>query len=391
MVLSAEKIITRGVLMKKATILQDTLQAVWPEKEMTEIAQSHDYQDTARKCTVMELLKFWISAATGGWKSFRDSEEKIKTRPDLVNVDYSTLSRKASDVPYPILKDTFHELTKRCNRRTRRSMKKDLPIPPASGCDSTTITVGEGRIPWAKFRGGKAGIKLHVRYDLIREMPERVEETVALVHDSAVADELLWEPSTITVMDRGYCNYERMDWMQETNQYFVIRLKKNALLYDPEVQVIPEECSSVQEDQHARLGSSSKRTQHSFRIVSFQDDHGNMLHVATNLFSLSAETIAELYRARWRVELFFRWIKQHLQVKQLFGTTPNAVYGQLYSALIAYLLLHWLHSEPDVPLHLKKFSTLEFMRKLWLGQLPPEWILALFEFVQERSWEASLY
>jgi IS4 transposase len=98
-----------------------------------------------------------------------------------------------------------------------------------------------------------------------------------------------------------------------------------------------------------------------------------------------------MYRARWRVELFLRWIKQHLQVKQLFGTTQNAVYGQLFSALIAYLLVHWLHSEPNVPLHLRKFSTLEFMRKLWIGQLPPEWTLVLFEFVHERSCETYLY
>jgi hypothetical protein len=375
--------------MKKSTILLDTLQAVWSEKEMKQVVQSHEYQDTARKCTVMELLKFWISAAIGGWESFRDSEEKIKTRSDLVNVDYSTLSRKASHVPYGILKDTFHELVQRCNRRTRRSIG-ELPILSASGCDSTTITVGEGRLSWAKFRGEKAGIKLHVRYDLTREMPERVEESVALVHDSAVADELLWEPSTITVMDRAYCPYERMDWMLETNQYFVIRLKKNTVLLDPEEQETPEN-PQVLVDQLAHLGSFSKATKHPFRIVSFYDDHGNILHVATNLFTLSVDAIAELYRARWRVELFFRWIKQHLQVKQLFGTTQNAVYGQLYSALLAYLILHWLHSEPNVPLHLKKFSTLEFMRKLWLGQLPMEWILTLFKFIRERSWETSLY
>jgi hypothetical protein len=375
--------------MQKATILLDTLQAVWAEEEMQNVVKSYEYQDTARKCTVFELLKFWISAATGGWESFRASEEKMKTRPDLVNVDYSTLARKASEVPFEILKETFHELVQRCNRRTRRSLKT-LPVPFASGCDSTTITVGKGRIPWAKFRGEKAGIKLHVRYDLGREMPERVEESAALMHDSAVADELLCEPLTLTVMDRGYCKYERMDWMQEESQYFVIRLKQNALLYDPEPQSIPEK-SAILADQQAYLGSASKQTQHRFRIVSFSDDHGNVIHVASNLFSLPAETLAELYRARWRVELFFRWIKQHLQVKQLFGTTPNAVYGQLYSALIAYLLIHWLHSESRVPLHLQKLTPLEFMRKLWLGQLPPEWLLALFEFVQERYWEASLY
>lgn len=375
--------------MQKATILLDILQAIWTEKERKEVVQSHGYQDSARKCTVSEMLKFWISAAIGGWKSFRDSEEQMKTRTDLVNVDYSTLSRKGSEIPYEIWKDTFHAFIQKCNRRTRRSIG-DLPILAVSACDSTTITVGEGRMPWAKFRGEKSGIKLHVRYDVTREMPERVEETAALLHDSAVADELLWEPFTITVMDRAYCNYERMDWMQETRQYFVIRLKKNTCLLNPEEQPILEE-SSILADQRAHLGSLSNHSQHAFRIVSFPDDNGNILHVATNLFFLSADVLAEMYRARWRVELFFRWIKQHLQVKQLFGTTQNAVYGQLFSALIAYLLVHWLHSEPNVPLHLRKFSTLEFMRKLWLGQLPPEWILALFEFVYEQSKERLLY
>ncbi len=196
--------------MQKATILLDTLQAIWIEKEMKEVVQSHEYRDTARKCTVWEMLKFWNSAAIGGWESFRDSEEQMKTRADLVNVDYSTLSRKASEIPYEIWKDTFHEFVQRCNRKTRRSIG-DLPIFAVSACDSTTITVGEGRMPWAKFRGEKSGIKLHVRYDVTREMPERVVETAALLHDSAVADELLWEPFTISVMDRGYCNYERMD------------------------------------------------------------------------------------------------------------------------------------------------------------------------------------
>ncbi len=178
--------------------------------------------------------------------------------------------------------------------------------------------------------------------------------------------------------------------MQETRQYFVIRLKHNTLLVSPEIQAIPEE-STILVDQHAQLGSLSHHTQHSFRIVSFLDDNGNTLHVATNLFSLPVDAIAEMYRARWRIELFFRWIKQHLQVKQLFGTTQNAVYGQLFTALIAYLLVHWLHSEPVIPCHLKKFSTLEFLRKLWLGQLPPEWMLALFEFVREHSRDTSLY
>src|SRR5690606_41936752 len=97
--------------------------------------------------------------------------------------------------------------------------------------------------------------------------------------------------------------------------------------------------SNVVEDVTAVLGCEAKQTQRRFRVVTFLDSKGNFIRVATNLVFLSAETIAAIYKERWQIELFFRWIKQHLNVKRLFGTSPNAVYNQLYGALIAYVLL----------------------------------------------------
>ncbi|MFC4545962.1 transposase [Paenactinomyces guangxiensis] len=149
----------------------------------------------------------------------------MKSHTDLVAVDYSTLSKKASEVPYSFFKELFHLFLGKCNRSTLR--KLDLPI---LATDSTTMTVGVGRLPWAYYRDEKAGVKLHVSFDVTSLLPKQVEESVALQHDSEVASQLLTGSTAIFICDRGYSKYERMDSLQEENHFFVIRLKKNTVI-----------------------------------------------------------------------------------------------------------------------------------------------------------------
>jgi IS4 transposase len=179
----------------------------------------------------------------------------------------------------------------------------------------------------------------------------------------------------VTVEDRGYVDMERMDLLHESGRFFVIRLRKNmerrAWKSLRRLQTID---SPVLEDGTCFIGKAKNR----FRVVSFRDAKGRTIHVVTNLMHVSAEVIAELYKARWQVELFFRWIKQHLNVKRLFGTTPNAVYGQLFGACIAYVLLHWLYTR-EKSRRFQDVSLLQFARQLWLSQLPAEWVLCLFD------------
>ena len=141
--------------------------------------------------------------------------------------------------------------------------------------------------------------------------------------------------------------------------------------------------SPVLKDGTCLIGKAKNR----FRVVSFRDAKGRVIHVATNLMHVSAEVIAELYKARWQVELFFRWIKQHLNVKKLFGTTPNAVYGQLLGACMAYVLLHWLYTQ-EKPRRFQGVSLIQFARQLWFSQLPAEWVLCLFNHLRRLKAKA---
>ncbi|SFX31455.1 Transposase DDE domain-containing protein [Thermoactinomyces sp. DSM 45891] len=165
-----------------------------------------------------------------------------------------------------------------------------------------------------------------------------------------------------------------MDDLRRENKFFVIRLKKNAVTRDERICSVPTKESFVREDWIARLGEEVNGTIHPFRLVTFQDLEGHKIRVVTNLYDVGAEAIAGMYRARWQVELFFRWMKQHLNVKRLFGTTPNAVYGQLYAALIAYALIQWLYTGTRPAF--SAVSKIVFLRKLWLGQLQAEWLIS---------------
>lgn len=273
------------------------------------------------------------------------------------------------------MKEVLDLLIQSCNRSTRRSLS--LP-EPAFALDSTTVTVGEGCLPWARFRGEKSGAKLHVRLDLSNEALAQVETSLARIHDSAIAPQLLNTPQTVTVQDRGYVDFKRMEAMDTAGVHFVVRLRKNYVHSNwKSLRRWSFEDSPIIQDGTCFLGESRRR----FRVVTFRCEKGRVFHVATNLIGVSAETIAELYRARWQVELFFRWMKQHLNVKHLFGTTMNAVYGQLLGACIAYVLLHGLY-RVGKPARFHPVSMLDFTRDLWNSQLPAEWALLLFDHLR---------
>lgn len=361
--------------MKKDTILFDLLQRLISEEEVKTIVENHGYRDTARKFSVASLLRFWMASALGQWKSFRESEEQLKKRPGLVAVDHSTLSKKASGVPFEAFRDLFNRLVQRCPRRIRRLLSLPFGI---FAVDSTIITVGKNRLPWAHFHGGRSGVKLHVRLDVLTRALVQAETSLARNHDLTTVSRLESTPRVVTVEDRAYADTRRMDVLHETGRYFVIRLKNNMEMWNwKSLRRLPTVDSPVLEDGTCFLGKTKNR----FRVVVFRDTKGRCIRVATNLMNVSAEVIATLYKVRWQVELFFRWIKQHLNVKKLFGTTPNAVYGQLFGACIAYVLLHWLYTQ-EKPRRFQGVSLLQFARQLWLSQLPAEWVLCLFDHLR---------
>ena len=205
--------------------------------------------------------------------------------------------------------------------------------------DATTIDLCLSLFPWARFRKTKAGIKLHTLLDLRGNIPTFIEITEALLHDVNILDILVAEPGSFYVMDRGYLDFARLYSWKLCGTFFVIRAKKNLKfrrLYSRKV----DKSTGLRCDQTIVLTTSFKDYPEKLRRIRFFDSENNLLLTfLTNNFSLPALTIAQLYKCRWKIELFFKWIKQHLRIKSFFGTSENAVKAQVWIAISVYVLV----------------------------------------------------
>ena len=207
--------------------------------------------------------------------------------------------------------------------------------------DSSTIDLCLSLFPWAKFRKRKGAIKLHTLLDLRGSIPSLVIITHGKVHDVNILDYLIMEAGAIYVMDRGYLDFTRLYTIQQSTAFFVTRAKKNFKFKRIYSQPI-DKSTGVQCDQIIVLkGFYPKKNypEKLRRICYFDIEKNRHLVLLTNNFALPALTIAELYRCRWKIELFFRWIKQHLRIKKFYGTTQNAVKTQIWIAISVYVLV----------------------------------------------------
>jgi hypothetical protein len=212
--------------------------------------------------------------------------------------------------------------------------------------------------------------------------PLGVTETIGSKHDGPIG-ETLENPDFMMVMDRAYGKLERLDRYKQDGQSFVIRLRDNVHFEKPHAlrRQVPAD-SPVIRDITCQLGTPQCRSKQRHRVVTFRDFEGREIRVVTDLRDVTAEQIALTYKARWQIEVFFRWIKQHLNVPTLFGTTENAVYGQLFSALIVFVLLRWLFdgAKQGFPRH-ADLSFVRFTRLLLLDRLPVEWRIRIHRMI----------
>jgi Transposase DDE domain/Domain of unknown function (DUF4372) len=206
--------------------------------------------------------------------------------------------------------------------------------------DSTTIDLCLTLFPWAPFRSTKAAIKLHTLIDLRGNIPTFIHISDGKLHDVNVLDELLPEPGAFYVMDRGYLDFERLHRLHEAGAFFVTRAKSNLKAKRRYSHAVDRSAGLIC-DQTITLTVFYSRTGYPevLRRIRFKTDEGKTLVFLTNNFALPALTIAELYRCRWQVELFFKWIKQHLRIKAFFGTSENAVKTQVWIAVSIYVLV----------------------------------------------------
>lgn len=207
--------------------------------------------------------------------------------------------------------------------------------------DSSTIDLCLNVFWWAKFRKAKGGIKLHTLYDVNTQIPAFLHITPANVHDVKAMDELVYEAGAHYIFDRAYLDYTRLYKIERCSAYFVVRTKSNTKfrrMYSNKV----DKLTGIRCDQIGKLSGfyTSQEYPEKLRRVKYYDKESNRTFVfLTNNMKVTAEEVALLYKKRWQVELFFKWVKQHLKIKSFWGTSENAVKIQIYCAISAYCLV----------------------------------------------------
>ena len=223
--------------------------------------------------------------------------------------------------------------------------------------DSTTIDLCLSLFPWAKFRQHKGAIKLHTLLDLRGSIPTFIEITDGKIHDVNILDELIPEPGCFYIMDRGYLDFDRLYLLNLFHAFFIIRAKSNLQfrrLYSHPI----DKSTGLRCDQTIALtgiNSAGYYPEQLRRVRFFDKETNNNLIFLSNNFILPSITIAQLYKCRWQIELFFKWIKQHLRIKSFYGTSENAVKTQIWIAVSVYLLVAIIKKRLNLEMSLYTF------------------------------------
>ena len=251
--------------------------------------------------------------------------------------------------------------------------------------DTTTIDLCLSVFPWAKFRQTKAAVKLHTLLDLRGNIPTFIHISDGKMHEVNVLDILIPEAGSFYIMDRGFTDFARWFSLHQAQAFFVIRGKSNLLfrrIYSRPVDT----STGLRCDQTIALTStkaSRDYPQHLRRIKFYDAEHQKYLVFLTNNFDLPALTIAQLYRCRWQVELFFKWIKQHLRIKQFYGTTENAVKTQIWIAISVYVLVAIVKKRLKTEATL--YTILQILSLTLFEKTPLDQLLRNFEMQEARA------
>ena len=216
--------------------------------------------------------------------------------------------------------------------------------------DSTTIDLCLSLFPWARFRKRKGAVKLHTLIDLRGNIPCFIYVSEGRMHDVNALDKLPLEPGAFYIMDRAYIDFSRLHKFTQSQAYFVVRAKKNLDYHRKESRVI-DKTTGLRCDQTIKLKGQKSLREYPLplRRVAYYDTESKKRYVfLSNNFVLDALIIAKLYKCRWQIELFFKWIKQHLRIKAFYGTSPNAVKTQIWIAICVYVIVAIIKKEMNI-------------------------------------------
>lgn len=293
-----------------------------------------------------------------GRDGLRDIEACLRSHRDKLyrmgfrgKISRSTLSDANNNRSFLIYQDFGMHLINQA-RHLYREDPFTLDLDQAVfALDSTTIDLCLSVFPWAHFRKTKAGIKAHTLLDLRGSIPSFIALTPAKAHDVLALDWIPLEPGSILTMDRAYNDFKRLYRIHQIPAFFVIRAKKNLAYRRVKTYRPSDKEAGVRSDQLIRLTGvkSADLYPEQLRRISFVDLKRNKRFVfLTNHFKLPAIVIAEIYRKRWQIELFFKWIKQHLKIKSFYGNSANAVKTQVWIAISTYLLIAITKKKLDI-------------------------------------------
>ena len=253
---------------------------------------------------------------------FMQSDSKLKE--SIKSVSLGTLSNYNNHIDYNVFVPVLNELISNALNQIPIS-EKIKRFGNVKLIDSSTISMAKTYFEWAEFRSTKAGIKLHTKFDLGKGVPELIVVSNAKSHDRAMIDDLITENNCIYIFDKGYIDYKKFDEFSGKGIQFITRLKDNAAITEESNlkitysdEMLLDDSINIIEDTICYLGTEGiNMTKNKYRIISILDSEGQILTFITNIFEYSSEDISWLYKKRWEIELFFKWIKQNLKIKRL--------------------------------------------------------------------------
>lgn len=338
------------------------------EKRFLELINQPGIDKYVKKLTVYKyfVAMVWsqlkdIASITHLSSSIQD-DKKLQEFMDIETISKSQLSRKQNNLSSDIFETVYHQLASEVQVA---SIKTELfhKIRAIHAIDSTTMTLALSEHRWAQYLTTKAGVKLHLGVVVTKAgvVPNKAVITEAKQSDRSQMDELIVEDSNaIQLFDRGYNDYKQFDRLCSEDIRFVTRLKKNAQFEVIEEHPINQD-HNIFRDAKIVLGKEQARTKmsHVLRMIETKDLQNKPVTIMTNCFDLSAKEIGDLYRYRWKIETFFKWMKQHLKINTFFGKSQNVIYTQIWIALITYCLQMYMLLKYQY-----QGTLLEFKRKL---------------------------
>lgn len=331
------------------TVLHQLL-CLLPEQQFQMFVRQHEADKYVKRFTCFNQLTALLYAQISGRTNLRSIESDLRVLDStwaelgLKSVARSTIAYANENRPAAIFESLFYVLFRQC-----QTLSPDQSFSfsnPLHAIDATSISLCLSLFDWAKFRTQKGALRLHTDLNIRTQIPDILNLTDGKTHEVTVLQDMdfsRYAKGTIFVMDRGYNDYALLHRIKEAGHHFVVRRKKNAQTFVLRLHRLAKGKGVLKDERVAFvLPAAQDKYPEDVRQVTFVDDDGTVYEYLTDEFRLSASNIAEIYKRRWDIETFFRWIKQNLKIKTFLGTSKNAVMTQILVAMTYFLLLKWL-------------------------------------------------